>query len=248
MSQYSMDHLPPIPPESTMQVRPLEPDRTYLVSAFVQMGLGLLLTALTAFIFLVSGGALFILSHSTTLSLLLLVAQLGIAVAFGVMMQKASANTLRLMFFAYAVLTGITFSTLGLVYTGSTLFFAFIISAVYYFCLAFVGLTTKRDLNNLGLICLVGLIVLLVSSLVLALFGAGMNIILYSAIGLILFTGITCWDVQRMKTIMASMEGDEITKSKWTVYFALELYLDFINIFLYVLRLFAAGSGSNSRR
>lgn len=247
MSQYSMDHLPPIPPESAMQVHSLEPDRTYLVSAFAQMGLGLVLTALTAFIFLVSGGALYILSHPT-LSLMLLVAQLGIAVAFGVMMQKASANTLRLMFFAYALLTGITFSSLGLVYTGSTLFYAFVISAVFYFCLAFVGLTTKRNLNNLGLICLVGLVVLMISSLVLALFGAGMNIILYSAVGLILFTGITCWDVQRMKTIMATMEGDDASKSKWTVYFALELYLDFINIFLYVLRLFAAGSGSNSRR
>lgn len=247
MSQYSVDHLPPIPPEQTPVQQTFEASQSYLTLAFLQMGLGLVITAGIAFAFLILGGTSYLMAHPM-ISLVLLIAQLGIAAAFGIQMQKASAAALRTMFFAYAVLTGITFSSLGVVYTGSTLFYAFLISAVFYFCLAFVGLTTKRNLNSLGLICLVGLVVLLVAWLVLALFGASMSILLYSSIGLILFTGITCWDVQRMKTIMAQVESDEPSRQKWTVYFALELYLDFINIFLYVLRLFAAGSGSSSRR
>lgn len=98
------------------------------------------------------------------------------------------------------------------------------------------------------MICLVGLVVMLLAEVVLMLFGAPLNIQLYSIIGMLLFTGITMWDVWRMKQIMENAPLDSMTKQKWTVYFALELYLDFINIFLYVLRLFAAGSGSSSRR
>lgn len=247
MSQFSLDNLPEIPEEARSSSRPFELGGNYLVSTFVQMGLGLSLTALTAFLFLVCGETYFMYSHPM-LALVLMIAQIGIALSFSFSMNKASVGTLRLMFFAYSVLTGVTFSSLGIVYTGSTLFYAFAISAVYYFCLAFVGATTKKNLSSLGMICLVGLVVMLLAEVVLMLFGAPLNIQLYSIIGMLLFTGITMWDVWRMKQIMENAPLDSMTKQKWTVYFALELYLDFINIFLYVLRLFAAGSGSSSRR
>ncbi len=143
MSQFSLDNLPEIPEEARSSSRPFELGGNYLVSTFVQMGLGLSLTALTAFLFLVCGGTYFMYSHPM-LALVLMIAQIGIALSFSFSMNKASVGTLRLMFFAYSVLTGVTFSSLGIVYTGSTLFYAFAISAVYYFCLAFVGATTNK--------------------------------------------------------------------------------------------------------
>lgn len=246
MSQFSLDHLPEIPEDAKKQSSFTVSDN-YLVSVFAQMGLGLAITAGTAFLFLILGGTVFLLEHPM-LAMLLMFAQLGITVAFGVSMNKASVTALRLMFLAYSILTGITFSSLGIIYTGSTLFYAFAISAVYYFCLAFVGITTKKNLNNLGLLCLTGLVVMLLAEIVMLLLHVSVNIQLFSIIGLLLFTGITMWDVWRMKRIMENAPMDTMTRQKWTVYFALELYLDFINVFLYILRLFAAGSGSSSRR
>lgn len=247
MDSYTPNNMPPIP-EDAYRRREANfnmDSRYYLTYSFGLMGVGLCITALVAFLVLATGFYEVIFSNGF-LSTILLFAQLGLAIGFGVAMNRASASTLLAMFIAYSCVTGITFSTLGLVYAGSTLFYAFLITAVYYFCLAFVGMTTKRNLTNLGTFAIVGLVVLLISQIVLLLFRAPMSIHLYSALGLIIFTGITMWDVQRMKIIMMQIEGDDLTAKKWSVYFALELYLDFINIFLYVLRLIGIGSSSNS--
>lgn len=244
MEQYSPENLPPIPEDVYKQRYNANTSSTnYLTYSFVLMGIGLCLTALVAFLVLSTGFYRVIFSNGM-ISTILLLAQLAMAVSFGVAMNRASANTLTIMFICYSILTGLTFSTLGLAYTRSTLYYAFLITAVYYFCLAFVGLTTKRNLDKMGTFAMVGLVVLLISQLVLLLFHSPMSMHLYSALGLILFTGITIWDVSRMKKIMMQVDGDDLTARKWAVYFALELYLDFINIFLYILRLFSEGSGS----
>ena len=246
MDSYTPNSMPPIP-EDAYRRREANFNMSghyYLTYSFGMMGVGLCLTALIAFLVIATGFYNVIFSNGF-LSIILLLAQFGLAIGFGVAMNRASASTLLAMFIAYSCLTGITFSTLGLVYAGSTLFYAFLITAVYYFCLAFVGMTTKRDLTKLGTFAMVGLSVLVISQFVPLLFRASMSVHLYSALGLIIFTGVTMWDVQRMKTLMMQIEDDDLTAKKWAVYFALELYLDFINIFLYVLRLFAAGSSNN---
>lgn len=250
MNEPMMDHLPELP-EELRKAQPPHFDAALenksLNSAFLQMGAGLLVTAATSFIFYATGlYALFF--QIPMLALILMIGQLGIAVAFGAAMNKASVATMRAMFYGYAVLTGITFSSLAAVYTGSTLFTAFLISSVYFFCLAFVGMTTKRDMSKIGTFCLVALIALLVSQLLMMLFGTPMSVRLYSILGLLIFTGITVWDVSRMKKILALNFEDGVTAQKLSTFFALQLYLDFVNIFLYVLRLVAAGSGSSSRR
>lgn len=246
-----LPEIPPIPADAgqSAALQPVFDQSTVqktLTSSFAQMAGGLFLTALTSFVFW-SNGLYQIVYTMPMLAMILLFAQLALAVAFGVRMAKASANSLRIMFALYSILTGITFSTLAEVYTGSTLFVAFGISALYFASLAAAGLITKRNLNGLGMICLTGLIVLLISQLVMMLFGTPMSVRLYSILGLLLFTGITAWDVSRMKTILAAPNTDAISRDKWSVYFALDLYLDFINIFLYILRLVSAGSGSSSR-
>lgn len=246
MDSYTPDNMPPIPEDAytRRQANFNQSSQYYMTYSFGLMGVGLSITAIVAFLVLTTGFYNVIFS-SGFLSILVVIAQLGLAMGFGVAMHRSSASTLLAMFVAYSCVTGLTFSTLGLVYAGSTLFYAFLITAVYYFCLAFVGMTTKRNLDKMGTFAVVGLVVLLISQIVLLLFGAPMSVHMYSAIGLIIFTGITMWDVQRMKTIMMQIEDDDLTARKWAVYFALELYLDFINIFLYVLRLFAAGESSN---
>ena len=247
MDSYTPNNMPPIPEDAyrRRQANFNMDSHYYLTYSFGLMGVGLCLTALVSFLVLATGFYNVIFSNGF-LSTILLLVQFGLAIGLGVAMNRASASTLLAMFIAYSCVTGITFSTLGLVYAGSTLFYAFLITAVYYFCLAFVGMTTKRNLTNIGMFALVGLIVLVISQIVLMLFRAPMNVHLYSALGLIVFTGITMWDVQRMKMILMQIEGDDLTAKKWAVYFALELYLDFINIFLYILRLIGIGSSSSN--
>ena len=114
---------------------------------------------------------------------------------------------------------------------------AFGISALYFLCLTFIGFTTKKDLSKLGTICMVGIFVIIFSQLLFMLFHVTYSARLYSIVGLILFTGITAWDVQRMNKILMITSSQAVEQEKIAIYFALQLYLDFLNIFLYILQL-----------
>lgn len=241
--------LPDMPPASFVdETSAFGPERvqTLLISAFGQMAGGLVLTALTSFAVWRLGLSRMLL-ESPFVTIFLLVAQIGVALVFGARMARSSASSLRMMFGLYAILTGMTFSTLAEVYTQTTLFLAFGISALYFACLVMSGLLARRSLNRMGTLCLCGLLVLLISQAVFMLLGIPLNVRLYCILGLILFTGITIWDVSRMKTLLLSEDRQTIPQENWAVYFALELYLDFVNVFLYILRLFSAGAGSSSR-
>jgi FtsH-binding integral membrane protein len=217
--------------------------RRSVLQAYLWMFAGLLLTALVSYVFYKTGWML-ALMQSPVISILLVVVQLGLAIAFGIAMAKASVQTLGAMFIAYAFTMGISLSSIFYVYTNSVIFAAFLVSALYFGCLAFVGFTTKIDMSRFGPLLMIGLLVLLVSQLIMMLFGVSMSVRLYSIIGLLLFTGITIWDVQRLNTTMLYAQGQPVAQQKWAIFFALQLYLDFINIFMYILQLM----GNNSRK
>lgn len=245
-----MDQLPQIPqdavksiyteerqpiPESTLEVK------DSLAQSFLMMAGGLALTALTSWLTLSSGLLYFLYTHEMMLYGVM-IAELAVVFCFSFMMKKASTLALGLMFGAYSILTGISLTSLAVIYSGWTLFITFGITAVYFLCLAIIGYTTKKNLSGIGMACLTGLVVMLISQLIMMIFNFDWSTRLYAIVGMLLFTGITAWDVQRAKVIFANAEQTDMPRSKWVMYFALELYLDFINIFLYVLRLVGAGS------
>lgn len=206
----------------------------HAVRTFAWMAVGVLITAITAFAVYASDMTLTLLSGY--MPLVLLVAQFGVVIALASRLMKMSATRAKILFLAYAILTGITFSILGMAYLPGTLALAFLITAVYFGSLVIIGYTTKMNLLRFGPILFGGLIALIITEVIMMFMGVSTNTMIFSAIGLMIFTALTAYDTQKMKALYAQYSGDEAMLSKLSIYSAFELYLDFINIFLYILR------------
>lgn len=209
--------------------------KKYVLKTFGTMALGLLITAISAVVFL-NSGLIFSLYRIPMFPLILMIAQFGVVMAFSARLFKASASSTRMMFIVYSILTGITFSVVGLIYTGTDISLAFLLTFAYFGSLVAIGYTTKIDLSRFAPILFTGLIILIVFNVISMFLNVdGMDMIVCSA-GLLIFTGITAYDAQKMKRLYMQHEGNEDMLQRLSLYSALELYLDFINIFLYILR------------
>jgi uncharacterized protein len=163
----------------------------------------------------------------------LLFGQLGLVFAFSSLVTRVSTAAAALMFFAYAALTGITFSTLFLVYTASSIASTFFVTAGSFAGLSFFGNVTKRDLSAVGRFGLFALIGIILASLVnMFIRSSGLEWII-TTVGVLLFAGLTAYDTQRLKEMFAT---GQVTANLPLVG-ALTLYLDFINMFLFLLRI-----------
>lgn len=171
------------------------------------------------------------------IGLVMLFAQLGVVVALVSRVTKMKSSTAKILFLLYSALTGVTFSTLGLVYELGSIGLAFGMSALYFASLAVIGYTTKRDLTKVGTIAMAGLFALIIYSFLSFLFGFSMDSFVYSIIGLLIFAGLTAWDVQKIKKMHDAYQDDEKMLNTLSIYSAFQLYLDFINIFLFILRI-----------
>lgn len=210
--------------------------RKYVLKTFLTMALGLLVTAISSVVIL-NTGLIYSLYRIPMFPLILMVAQVGVVVAFSARLFKASATTTRMMFVVYSILTGVTFSVIGLIYTGADISLAFIMTCAYFGSLVAIGYATKIDLSRFAPILFTGLIILIIFNVVsMFLKIDGMDMIVCS-VGLLIFTGITAYDAQKMKRLYMQHEGNEDMLQRLSLYSALELYLDFINIFLYILRI-----------
>ena len=164
----------------------------------------------------------------------LLFAQLGLVMIFNTAAARASTAVVAGMFFAYAALTGATMSVIFLVYTMSSIASVFFISAGAFAGLSLVGLVIKKDLGAIGRFAIFALIGLIIASLVdIFVASAGLNLAI-SAIGVLIFAALTAYDTQKLRDMFSSGE----VHANWPLVGALTLYLDFINMFLFLLRLF----------
>ncbi len=180
-------------------------------------------------------------TFSLPVSIILLVAEVITVVAFSALLHKASYGTVVAMFLFYALLTGFSISYIFVLYNMTTIFLAFAAASVSFAIMALIGHFTKRDLSVFGRLFfagLVGLILMSIACLVLSLF-MEVSILewLICVVGLILFLGITAFDTQRMQRVFENTAADNAVAKKYAVFFAMQLYLDFINIFVYLLRL-----------
>jgi len=170
----------------------------------------------------------------------LIIAQLGAVAALSFLINKISGAVATVIYIAYAALTGLTLSSIFLLYTGSSIAQVFGVTAFGFAGLSFFGLVTKRDLGPVGSFCMMGLFGLigfaLLSMFFPSLMGAGGSFV-FSIVGIIVFAGLTAYDTQRIKAM--NVPGSEGTDGarKTAIFGALTLYLDFINLFLSLLRL-----------
>lgn len=215
-----------------------EASTIFLAKVFNWMAIGLGLTGVVAYLTASSGIAMQIVA--SPLLMVLVLAELGMVFYLSARVDKLQASTATGLFVGYAVLNGVTLSTIFLAYTRSSIAGTFFITAGMFGAMAIYGLVTKRDLSGLGSFLFMGLIGILVASLVNMFFQSSAMSWMISMIGVLVFTGLTAYDVQRIKTIGEQgimTQGEEMVR-KGSIMGALALYLDFINLFLMMLRLF----------
>ncbi len=208
----------------------------YLSRTFRWMAIGLMLTfavactvAYTNLIYMVY-----------TLYLPLTLVELAMVFVLSARVNNLQVNTARMLFLGYSALNGLVMSIYFVMFDASTLVMAFLASALYFGIMAVYGAKTSHDMMGWGKMLTAGLISMLLCSFVGMLFGMGfMTSMLYSALGLGLFMLITARDVQMLQHSYQWFSNDAATLEKSAIYGALSLYLDFINIFLYVVRIVA---------
>jgi FtsH-binding integral membrane protein len=166
----------------------------------------------------------------------LLIGQVLLVVAFSAIAARVSAGTAALMFFSYAALSGITFSAIFIRYTAGSIASTFLVTGGMFAALSFYGLVTKRNLDSIGSFCFMGLVGLMIASVVNIFLGSSMLYWLTTFVGVIVFTGLTAYDTAKLKALGAQGAGGE-AQTKLALQGALTLYLDFINLFLMLLRI-----------
>ncbi|HVJ94095.1 MAG TPA: Bax inhibitor-1/YccA family protein [Labilithrix sp.] len=198
------------------------------------MAAGLGLTGIVAMLVASSPAALEVILGNRIVFYALLFAQLGLVFAFNQAAMRATTAVVAAMFFAYAALTGATLSVIFLVYTASSIASVFFVTAGAFAGLSVVGLVTKRDLSAVGRFAIFALIGVIIASLVnIFLASSGLSFLI-SIVGVLLFAALTAYDTQKLKNMFASGE----VHANMPLVGALMLYLDFINMFLFLLRLF----------
>jgi uncharacterized protein len=162
-----------------------------------------------------------------------LVGELGVVFYLSARVQKLTPNAATILFLLYAVLNGVTLSVLTLAYSGNSIATTFVATSGMFGALAAFGLTTKRSLANAGQFLYMGLIGLVLASVVALFWRNDALEFLISVVGVIVFTGLTAWDAQRLKQMAA---GPQAVSGSYAIMGALSLYLNFINLFLILLR------------
>lgn len=209
----------------------------FLRRVYNWMGLGLALTALVAYYTANNPNLQALIFGSPLVLIALIIGQLGLVVTLSAAINRLSPGIATLLFFLYAGLTGLTISAILLIYTQSSITNAFVVTAGTFALTSLYGYTTKRDLTSWGSFFFMGLIGIILASLV--------NFFLHSAtiywvttyLGVIIFVGLTAYDTQYLKNMAGAGFADEGMESRAAVLGALKLYLDFINLFLLLLRI-----------
>jgi uncharacterized protein len=206
----------------------------FLSAVYGWMGAGLAITAITAWLVASSPQLAVTIATNRPIFWALVIAQLGIVFALSARVHKLAPATASLLFIVYSALTGVTLSFILLVYTGASIASTFLVSAMMFAALAAYGTMTRRDLTGVGQFFFMGLIGIVGASIVNIFWqNDGLQFVV-SVIGVVVFTGLTAYDAQRLKAMALAMPSGQT--GSYAVVGALALYLDFINLFLMLLR------------
>lgn len=216
--------------------------KTFMAKVFSWMFLALAVTAFTAYVFAGSPELMGLMVNAETggmsiLGWVVMLAPLAFVFFMSFKFQTVSKGTLMLLFLAFSVLMGMSLSFILLAYTSASVFSTFVVTSGTFGVMALLGYTTKTDLTKFGSILMMGLIGIILASIVNFFMHSGTMEYIISILGVLIFTGLTAYDVQKLKNIgMAAGEFQGTAIDKLTIMGALTLYLDFINLFLFLLR------------
>ncbi|MBV5316847.1 MAG: Bax inhibitor-1/YccA family protein [Desulfobulbaceae bacterium] len=215
-----------------------EASTIFLAKVFNWMAIGLAVTGCVAYLTAESGMARTLIS--SPLFLILVLAELGMVFFLSARIEKIQPATATGLFLGYSILNGLTLSVIFLAYTRASIAGTFLVTAGMFAAMAVYGLVTKRDLSGMGSFMFMGLVGIILASIVNIFLKSSGLYWAISAIGVLVFVGLTAYDVQKIKTIGEEgiMQQGESAIRRGAIIGALALYLDFINLFLMLLRFF----------
>jgi len=214
--------------------------RRYMLSVYNYMSSAVLLSGLVAMFFAMGGDnspAAHILLGGGILKYVIMFAPLGFIMAMSFGLSRMSDATLQAVFWGFAVVMGLSLSSVFLAYSGTSIAQSFFATAAAFAGLSLFGYTTKRDLSAMGAFLVMGLIGLIVAMLLNLWFQSGAFALAISLVGVVIFAGLTAYDTQRTKSMYAYVAGTGAEK-RTAIMAATNLYLDFVNMFLFLLRIF----------
>ena len=210
--------------------------RAYMLRVYNYMGSGLLLSGIVAY-GVANSPALMQVIFGTPLMWVVMLAPLGLVMFLSARIEKMSTGAAQATFWIFAALMGASLASIFVVYTQTSIVRVFMITSVTFGAMSLYGYTTKKDLSAWGSFLMMGLIGIIVASIVNIFIESSMMQWVISVIGVLVFTGLTAYDTQKIKEMYSHADG-EATMSKKAIMGALRLYLDFINLFLMLLHLF----------
>ena len=214
--------------------------RSYMLKVYNYMGLGLVVTGLVAFFtsqWAMSSQANAELLYASPLAWVIMLSPLAFVLVLSFGINKLSVGAAQLTFWGFAAVMGLSLSSIFLVYTGASIAKVFFITAATFGAMSLYGYTTKRDLTGMGNFLMMGLIGLIIASIVNIFMQSGPLDFAISAIGVLIFVGLTAYDTQKIKESYDVGFGADVL-AKGAIMGALSLYLDFINLIMMLLRLF----------
>jgi len=214
--------------------------KSFLANVFTYMSAALAITGIVAYLF---GNDMSLISLMYSLEgginlfgYFVMFAPLGLVLLMSARIHKLSSTMLVALFIVFSILMGMSLSSIFLIYTGGSIFTTFFITAGTFSIMAVLGYTTKTDLTKFGSILMMGVIGIIIAMIVNMFLQSGTMDYIISGIGVLIFTGLTAYDVQKLKRIGSGVEYGTDETNKLSIMGALSLYLDFINLFLFLLR------------
>jgi FtsH-binding integral membrane protein len=210
--------------------------RSYMLRVYNYMASGLLLTGIIAYLTSQSDTMLQLI-YGTPLKWVVFLAPLGLVFFLSARIHKMSAGAAQATYWIYAGLVGLSLASIFIVYTGASITRVFFISASVFGAMSLYGYTTKRDLTGLGSFLFMGLIGIIIAMVVNIFLQSAMIHFVVSVLGVLIFTGLTAYDTQAIKSMYMEDDHADVTSRK-AIMGALRLYLDFLNLFIMLLSLF----------
>jgi FtsH-binding integral membrane protein len=213
--------------------------RAHMLSVYNYMTSGVLLTGIIALLFAETGAVMSLINPASggpsLLGYLVMFAPLGIVLWMSFGINRISTGTAQMMFWAFAIIMGISLSTIFLLYTNGSIALTFFATAAAFASLSLYGYTTKKDLSAIGTFLIMGVVGLIVASIVNLFWMNETFSLVIAGLGVLIFAGLTAYDTQKIKSMYFAVAGTDFA-GKAVIMGALTLYLDFINMFLFLLR------------
>ena len=213
---------------------------TLMRNVYIWMTLALVITGLTAMVTAKSEALMTFIFTNNWAVIALMILQLGLVFYFSARINRMSFSTATAVFILYSAITGLTFSSIFVVFSMNSIATTFFITAGMFAAMALVGSFTKKDLSGIGKFALMALIGLIIAGIVNMFLRNAMMDFIVSGIGVLVFAGLTAYDSQKIRQMLQMQSEINESTQKLALFGSLSLYLDFINIFLYLLRFFGS--------